>query len=227
MSAPGAGYPVTQAGVWTVVVSSITLPVAVTQSGTWTVGTNADGPVTPGAAALKSMLMGLVAATAAPVLTAGQQIALQGDTTGNLRTVPYGATGSFHAASAVGTAAALPSFTVPAGVKWHLKCIVVVITLSTATTRQILLTVSNSGGAAISSNLTPITGAVNGDIYACTFAPGMFQSTSYVVLFTSGFATIPFPELLLPPGSIIALFVNGGVGPDAVQLNINYLQVPD
>lgn len=186
-----------------------------------------DGPVTAGTAAGKSGLVALVAATSAPTPTAGQQIALQGDTSGNLRTSPFGATGSFHTASNTGTGAALPSFTVPAGVKWNLKCIVVAITLSTAATRQVLLTVSNSGGAAISSNLTPITGAVNGNIYACTFAPGMFQSTSYVVLFTSGFATIPFPELLLPSGSILALFVNGGVAADAVQLNINYLQVPD
>lgn len=46
-----------------------------------------DGPVTPGAAASKSMLNGLVANSTAPTATAGQQLALQGDLNGNLKVV--------------------------------------------------------------------------------------------------------------------------------------------
>ena len=54
----------------------------------------ADGSVTAGSAGSKSTLIGGVAATSAPSPTAGQQIAIQLDTSGNQRIVPYGNTGS-------------------------------------------------------------------------------------------------------------------------------------
>lgn len=227
MSASIAGYPVVQAGTWTVVVSSITAPVAVTQSGVWTVGTNADGSATGGAAALKSLLTGLLVATAAPVLTVGQQIALQGDTSGNLRVSPYGATGSFHVTANVGTGAAPPFVVVPNNVKWVLKSTLLFIQLASAATRQIIYTISTGGGSSISTNLTPVTGAINGNGYSCTFAPGMAQSAGYTTIFTSGYATTPFPELVLVGASQMALFVVGGIAGDVVQMNHNYIQVPD
>ena len=73
------------------------IPVAATQSGTWTVqpGNTAnttpwlvtdssDGTVAAGTAATKSSLAGLVFNSAAPSLTTGQQVAMQGDASGNL-----------------------------------------------------------------------------------------------------------------------------------------------
>lgn len=53
----------------------------------WVVKDQADGPVAPGTAASFSMLGGLVGASASPTLTAGQQAALQGDLSGNLKVV--------------------------------------------------------------------------------------------------------------------------------------------
>lgn len=77
-----------QSGAWTV---------AATQSGTWTVQPGntanttpwlttdtADGPVTPGAVATKSQLVGVQFNTALPTLTNTQQAAVQSDSSGRL-----------------------------------------------------------------------------------------------------------------------------------------------
>lgn len=58
---------------------------AVTQSGTpWLVKDNADGPVTPGAVASNSMLVGAQFNTSLPTATTGQQVAIQTDANGRL-----------------------------------------------------------------------------------------------------------------------------------------------
>lgn len=63
--------------------------VAVTQSTSpWATQDAADGPVTPGTAAANSILGGAVYNAVAPAPTTGQQLALQADSAGNLRTVP-------------------------------------------------------------------------------------------------------------------------------------------
>jgi hypothetical protein len=51
----------------------------------WVTSDLADGSVAAGTAGTKSMLAGLVYNTAAPSLTTGQQVALQGDSSGNLK----------------------------------------------------------------------------------------------------------------------------------------------
>jgi hypothetical protein len=51
----------------------------------WIVQDLADGSVAAGTAATKSMLAGLVYNSASPTLTTGQQVALQGDSSGNLK----------------------------------------------------------------------------------------------------------------------------------------------
>lgn len=53
-------------------------------TGTFATSDLADGPVTPGAAATKSLLIGGQFNTSAPTLTTGQQAALQVDSSGNL-----------------------------------------------------------------------------------------------------------------------------------------------
>jgi len=61
---------------------------AVTQSGgPWTTTDAADGPVAPGAAASKSVLIGAQYSTTPPAPATGQQVALQTDATGRLLTV--------------------------------------------------------------------------------------------------------------------------------------------
>lgn len=61
--------------------------IVTTQQGTspWVTSDLADGPVSPGAAASKSLLGGGVYNSSAPTLTTGQQVALQTDSAGNLK----------------------------------------------------------------------------------------------------------------------------------------------
>ena len=75
-----------QSGTWNIgTVATITNPVAVTQSTSpWVTKDQSDGSVAAGTAASFSSLAGLVFNTAAPTLTTGQQVALQGDSSGNL-----------------------------------------------------------------------------------------------------------------------------------------------
>jgi hypothetical protein len=68
-----------------IVIASDQSTITVAGSGTFTVQDTADGPVTAGAAATKSMLIGGVYNTAAPAPTNGQQVALQLDSSGNLK----------------------------------------------------------------------------------------------------------------------------------------------
>lgn len=63
------------------------LVVAVSPNSTLITKDLADGSVTPGTAGTFSLLSGLVGASTSPTLTAGQQVALQGDLSGNLKVV--------------------------------------------------------------------------------------------------------------------------------------------
>jgi hypothetical protein len=66
---------------------SVTGTVAVTQStNPWLTQDAADGPVTPGTAATKSQLGGMVYSSSSPSVGPGEQVALQSDTQGNLLT---------------------------------------------------------------------------------------------------------------------------------------------
>ena len=84
-----------------VVVASDQGAISVAQSGTWTVQPGntqnttawltqdaADGPVSVGTAASKSILGGIVYNSSAPTPTNGQQMAIQADQAGNIRTFP-------------------------------------------------------------------------------------------------------------------------------------------
>ncbi len=64
-----------------------TISGTISGSGTFTTQDNSDGPVGPGVAAAKSSLAGMVYNTALPGPSQSQQLALQSDSTGNLRVV--------------------------------------------------------------------------------------------------------------------------------------------
>lgn len=53
----------------------------------WITKDQSDGSVAPGAAGSFSMLGGIIGASSSPTLTAGQQVAMQGDLAGNLKVV--------------------------------------------------------------------------------------------------------------------------------------------
>lgn len=96
--------------------------IAVTQSTSpWVTSDLADGSVAAGTAGTKSILGGLVFNTAAPSLTNGQQVALQGDSSGNLKVnlqtaIPAG-TNSIGNIGTVTTVSAVTAITnaLPAG----------------------------------------------------------------------------------------------------------------
>jgi hypothetical protein len=81
----------TTAGALRVDGSAVTQPISGTvtanQGGSWTAASPTDGPVSPGTAAINSALIGGVYRTSAPVLANGQQVGLQVDVNGNLKTL--------------------------------------------------------------------------------------------------------------------------------------------
>jgi fibronectin-binding autotransporter adhesin len=88
--------------------SAVTQPISGTvsasQSGTWTVATNADAAIAAGAAPAKCLVGGSVYNTSAPAPTNGQTMALQADSSGNLKVnVAAGSSGN-AAAGATGSA---------------------------------------------------------------------------------------------------------------------------
>lgn len=105
-----------QSGTWNIgTLTSITNPVAVTQSTSpWVTKDQSDGPVTPGAVASFSQLMGGQFNTALPTLTNTQQAAIQLDASGRLLISPvlfvedhnYGTVGAstLRTASQIGNA---------------------------------------------------------------------------------------------------------------------------
>lgn len=120
-----------QSGTWTTArswtLSSGTDSIAAVQSGTWTmqpgntanttpwlVTDSSDGTVSPGTAAAKSSLGGMVYNTSAPTPTNGQQLALQSDASGNLKVNPGTVT-------ITGTVAATQSGTWSTGRTWTLS----------------------------------------------------------------------------------------------------------
>jgi hypothetical protein len=189
---------------------------------------SSDGPVSAGSAASKSMLIGGVAATSAPSPTAGQQIALQLDSAGNLRINPFGNTGSFVTVTATGNGSSTTMFTVPSGKKWVFKsCQIQYTSANSGSVRTVGIYVAGydtaaSATYAVAGMGAGVTQALNTVGYY-TIAPSLPLGTSFVNTQT----TIPFPEVVLGPGSIIVLEVVNAVSTDAWQCGLNVIQLND
>lgn len=181
-----------------------------------------DGPVAAGSAASKSSLGGLVAATAAPTPTNGQQIALQGDTSGNLRTSPYGATGSFTTKVATGTGSANPTLTVPAGQKWVVVGITINATIANSgSARLVALFCQDSNSKVFASAVAGVNAPINA-LTRYTFAPSLPTSTAVV----SSNASVGYPQVILGPGMILNASVSGVAG-DSIEVVANVMVFPD
>lgn len=193
----------------------------------------ADGPVSAGTAATKATLTGLVAATAAPTPTNGQQIALQGDTSGNLRTSPYGATGSFQSKKATGTGVATATLTVPAATKWILKGGTAIVTVANSgSARTCFVQVADASANTIVSvgTSTGIAAPIN-TFTAYAFGPGLpygyLTTGSAGSGIVGGNTAIPMPELCIGPGCTIQFVISAGVSGDVTQIVANVIVIPD
>lgn len=192
-----------------------------------------DGPVSAGTAAGKSSLGALVAATAAPTPTVGQQIALQGDTSGNLRTSPYGATGSFQSKKATGTGVATATLTVPAATKWVLKGGTGLITVANSgAARTIFIQIADASANTLVSvgTSTGISAPIN-TFTGYAFGPGLPYGYLTTASAGSGIVSnntaLPMPELVLGPGFTIQFIIALGVVGDTTSLVANVMVLPD
>lgn len=181
-----------------------------------------DGPVSAGSAASKSSLGALVAATAAPTPTAGQQIALQGDTSGSLRVSPYGATGSFATKVASGTGAANPSLTVPAGQKWVLVAVTINATIANSgSPRLTALFCQDASSNVFASAVAAVNAPIN-TLTRFTFAPSLPTAAAIV----SQNLSVGYPQVVLGPGMVLNASVVGVSG-DSIQMVANVMAFPD
>jgi hypothetical protein len=186
-------------------------------------GAFVEGTVAAGTSATKSLLIGGVTATTAPTPTAGQQIAMQLDRSGNLRASSYGNTGSFTTVVASGTGAAPPSITVPAATKYLLKSTTLRATVANSgSARSYTPNVTDSGGNQLGAQNVGVTAPINA-VSVYTLAPGLPLALSL----SNANASCPFPELFLGPGFVVQISAPSGVAGDALVLIINVLSIPD
>ena len=188
----------------------------------------ADGSVTAGSAASKSMLIGGVAATSAPSPTAGQQIAIQLDTSGNQRIVPYGNTGS--ATSVVVTqpaAGAAATLTVGAATKYVIQSVYFGLTTSsTVNNRNVVVEIKDASGNLVGIyTASCIQTASNTGTY--TFAPGLTGNSTFVAS-SSGTNIAPIPGMVIGPSMQVIVSAFNLQGTDQfTAVNILVLKYPD
>lgn len=177
-----------------------------------------DGPVSAGTAAGKSSLGGLVAATSAPTPTNGQQIALQGDTNGNLRVNRFGQTGSIASKSftgGVGGAAQAYSITVPAATKWILRSVIAALqTNGTVANRVLFLQIQDASGNTLGNFPSSYVQTATQGPFNYTWGSGLPSSTSLI----SGTNLLsPMPaDIPLGPGMKVLIVEVGGNSGDTV-----------
>jgi hypothetical protein len=214
---------------WKVDGSAVTQPVSAASlplpSGAATAAnqTATQGTVAPGTAATVSDLVGGVVATSAPTGTAGQQLAAQLDTAGNLRVTPYGSTGSFTTVTASGTGSAPPTITVPAGSKYLLISITLRATVANSgSQRTYTPNVVDASGNQLGA-VTPGVAAPINLLTVYTLAPGL-PSTGTL---SNANASAPFPQLCLGPGFKIQISAPSGAAGDALVVIANVIKLPD
>lgn len=161
----------------------------------------------------------------APVLAAGQPTAFQFDANGNLRLNPYGAAGSCKVSTAgpITGAAGAPSVTVPAGKKWLVMSVTVVVAnTAVAGSRQVAVKITNgtteiSHTPASTQNPTPST------TVRWTFGPSIVAQA-----IVNGNTTSPMPSLVLGPGYVIfGQLETGGDAGDTTTVAVNYIEYSD
>lgn len=186
----------------------------------------ADGPVTAGTAAGKSLLTGGVFNTSAPTLTNGQQAASQFDASGNLRVNPTGSVGSFATTkvSAAGNGGTVQLIiTVPANTKWQLQAFCVLVQAANAGTPRVV-----TANVADASANFPFSGAagVNAPINANTFfafGPGLPLSTAI----TATNASVPCPAIPMGPSFSINVFIQNTNASDTLSVTASYISYPN
>ena len=184
----------------------------------------ADGPVSAGSAATKSMLTGGVVATSAASGTAAQQMATQMDVAGCVRVNPAGQTGSFKSYSNTVAGNVQNVITVGAGKKWILKSVVIIVgTNATAGTRTPSCYIQDASSRVMCNINAGLGTTANIPATYFNFAPSMPLSTSVV----SSCVTVPLPEFALGPSATVNGNVTSGLAGDSSLMTICVIEYND
>ena len=164
--------------------------------------------------------------TSAPTDTNAKTNPMRGDAAGNLRINPFGQTGSFaQTLKGSATGAAGVTLTVPAGYKFIFKCCIVKIVLANSgSARAPSINFQDASSNYLAGNGAGFSQAINSTGYY-TAGPSLPLSTS---LTATSNATIPLPEVCLPPGGKILFSILNGVAGDTITvLGVNGIEIPD
>ena len=164
--------------------------------------------------------------TSAPTDTNAKTNPMRGDAAGNLRINPYGQTGSFaQTLKGIATGAAGVTLTVPTGYKFIFKCCLVKITIANSgSTRGMTISFQDASSNYLAGNGSGFNQTTNSTAYY-TAGPSLPLSTS---LTASSDATIPLPEVCLPPGGKIIFAITNGVAGDTIDVfGVNGIMIPD
>ena len=164
--------------------------------------------------------------TSAPTDTNAKTNPMRGDAAGNLRINPFGQTGSFaNTLKGSATGAAGLTLTVPTGYKFIFKCCIVkIIIANSGSARAPSITFLDASSNYLAGNSAGFNQAINSTGYY-TYGPSLPLSAS---LTATSNATIPLPEVCLPPGGIILFSILNGVAGDTIDvLGVNGIEIPD
>ena len=164
--------------------------------------------------------------TSAPTDTNAKTNPMRGDAAGNLRINPFGQTGSFaNTLKGSATGAAGLTLTVPTGYKFIFKCCLIEIVIANSgSARGMNINFQDAVGNYLAGNGAGFSQATNSTVFY-TAGPGLPLSASQP---TSTDATIPLPEIYLPPGGKILFAIANGVAGDTIDvLGVNGILIPD
>ena len=164
--------------------------------------------------------------TSAPTDTNAKTNPMRGDAAGNLRINPFGQTGSF-AGTLTGTGAGNVgvTLTIPTGYKFVFKSLLVKIQLANSgAARGFSVNMLDASSNYLGGNGSGFNQTIN-TIGYYTVGPSLPLATS---LTATSNATIPMPEICLPPGGTIVFSITSGVAGDTITvLGVNGIKIPD
>jgi hypothetical protein len=163
-------------------------------------------------------------------MSAGNQAAVQGDTSANLRINPYGPIGAFANVVSTGTVTATQVLTVPGSTKWAIKTLVFDAIPSNTVTKQARIWIADAAGNLMweygNASFTP----TNTLTYRHYFLPIVVNTATYTAS-VAGTATqqlqAVIPDLVLGPGCTINGALLGAAGTATYSLRANVHAVSD
>lgn len=188
--------------------------------------TETHGTRAAGSAATKAELVGGVYNTSAPAPTNGQQVAVQLDSAGNVRTNPTGYIGSFQNVINTPAAGANGVITVPTAKKYRVLSIrVKLVTSATSATRTVRVSINDATAEIfiVNPGLTQAA-SLNYNYY---FAPGLPFPAAGAASAVSGVNLCPAPLASIGPSFTIQTAVLNIQTGDQVTLSANLEEYSD